>query len=275
MSSNPKALNLEAIITKFALSLKDRASNATIHSRIAICRKLMRTTGKPLSEITEEDVQRYLRGKALATARAAVSVLSDFTAFCTKEGYISGPFVTKNCGLKIKAASHRCLDNDEVDRILAAADTMPTLGRALAHFLITTGVRASEALAAKVSDIDLATRTVTVHNRRWIKTKVRFSEKCASLLEMLMVGKSDEQLLFSGERYRMSMKKIYDIVHHVGNLAGLNRQLSAHMFRHTYASSLHLAPLMGGGPSSTVDYIRPEDESKKEPEGGDDDSDLQ
>jgi integrase len=175
-----------------------------------------------------------------------------------------------------------CLERDEVDRILAAADTMPILDRTLLHFLLETGARRSEIAAIKVMDINLSDRKATIHGKSG-KRILFFTRDCAGLLKRLMLGKADEQLVFSGQHGAMSGQKVYAIMRRAERLAGLDRPLNLHTLRRTFAnmragsSPLHLAPLMDGGcPSSTLRYLKiTGDEPENNPAGDDGGTDQQ
>jgi integrase len=71
-----------------------------------------------------------------------------FFVFCAVEGY----------SLKSRATSDY-LSNDEVDKLRDVADTTTLWVQALLRFFMKTGVRSSEAVFLKFSDIDPDTQS--------------------------------------------------------------------------------------------------------------------
>jgi site-specific recombinase XerD len=148
-------------------------------------RQFVRETGNvPLSDITPAAVERFLCGRGTPTwtwkvkraslaglyryaiARDLVAVMP-LPAHPPKLPPQQTPYVYSVAELQRLLEATAVLDN-------AVSHLRPLTFRTLLSLLYGSGLRVSEALALRISDVDLAQRLVTVRNTKFYKTRLVF-----------------------------------------------------------------------------------------------------
>lgn len=160
-------------------------------------------------------------------------------------------------GTKMPAKQHRemrFLTPPEIQRLLAACSGEYAQWRPLVMLLVTTGLRFSEALALRVSRVDLFTRQLTVLQSAYNAGKgqyvytepktaqsrrtVRFTPELALELTPLVAGKSRDDLLFTGSDGKAVTRNFRQRIWlKIRARAGLDG-LRLHDLRHTVAALL-------------------------------------
>ncbi len=228
------------------------ASEKTVKAyRAAISDFLEFIGGKPLREVTQEDVLRW-RAERLARGfprrrrnrrrrldsfeerRARQATLHYYTLFL--RGFfewlglpVRVPIVAKPRSREVEA-----LTEEEVLRLLSAArDTLDLLILAL---LLETGLRAQEAVSLKLRDVDLERREIRVRNAKYGEERVVFFGEltAAALAKWLEENPGlgpDDPLL------GLSYSGLYKRLKALARRAGLPvEKVRPHVLRHTFAT---------------------------------------
>ena len=135
----------------------------------------------------------------------------------------------------------RVLSPDEVGRLIEAAGNLQA--RAILMTLYSTGVRRSELVRLRVEDID--SERMVVHIRKGKGGKDRDVPLCPKLLETLREywrWKKPRTWLFPGEPRtngeHLTDKAVWYACAEAARHAGLNKRVSPHMLRHSFATHL-------------------------------------
>lgn len=143
----------------------------------------------------------------------------------------------------------KVLTRDEVDRLMAS----PTGGspaaqrdRALLELMYACGLRASEATALRVSDVDLDEGLLRASGKGSKERIVPVGRRAVAALRAWvhggrpdLVGLRDEAALFVNQRGAgLSRQGLYKIVRGHARRAGLEGRMSPHTLRHSFATHL-------------------------------------
>jgi integrase/recombinase XerD len=131
------------------------------------------------------------------------------------------------------------LSREEVARILTAPPHLKS--RALLMTIYAAGLRRSEVARLRVSDIDSARMTITVHQGKGQKDRVvMLSPVLLDTLRQYWRHAKPKQWLFPGETpgQPISGNDIFMVFHNAVRRAGITKKLSPHSLRHCFATHL-------------------------------------
>jgi len=147
------------------------------------------------------------------------------------------------------------LNSDEIIRLLSAVNTSKITGirnLAIIQTLYSTGLRISELVGLNIRDIDLERGEFMVRGKgdkprpvflseTAIKSIKRYLDLRDDNFSPLFVshGRSrDDDMLSKGERLRLTPYTIQEMIRKTGRLAGLNKKVTPHTLRHSFATGL-------------------------------------
>lgn len=157
---------------------------------------------------------------------------------------------------KTEARSVDFLSHDEINKLMDTVNTSTLVGlrnKAMMEVLYSTGLRISELVALNRSDIDFDKREFSVRGKggkvRPVFLSGRSMEALTAYLdtrednyEPLFISygrpRDDEDLVGLGERYRLTAYTIQEVVRKHGRLAGINKKVTPHTLRHSFATTL-------------------------------------
>jgi site-specific recombinase XerD len=158
------------------------------------------------------------------------------------------------------------LYRQEVTALLSAPDPDSTLGcrdRAMLEILYATGMRRSELVAVKLSDIDMQQRQMRVIGKGDKEREVLFGEPAAvalddylerarpALLRKRADGRDEEVCFLSKSGRPLAASYIYVLVRKYVLEAGVSSSISPHDLRHTFATHM----LNGGADLRTIQEL--------------------
>lgn len=152
-----------------------------------------------------------------------------------------------------------------VDETFALLDSTPCQGteatiardRALAELLYGSGLRISEALGLDVDDIRNGVRLISVYGKGGKQRLCPLSETCVDALALWLEARvslalPSERALFVGNRgKRLNRRQAQRILANMCREAGLEKTISPHGLRHSFASHL----LAAGADMRTVQEL--------------------
>jgi len=208
----------------------------------------------PLGAVTLDTLRSYLdhlRAAGLASRSIArqVTTLRGFFAFCVEEGHLPGNPADLLVAPKIGSSLPKYLDGTSVDELLKAPAEGSATGlrdRAMFDLLYATGLRVTELTGLRVSDLDAGEGTVRVigkgNKQRLVpvgKEALRSLERyAAELRPRLLKGRISPYLFVTARGTNMTRQGFWKLLKSHGKAAGIFRQLSPHVLRHTFATHL-------------------------------------
>lgn len=190
----------------------------------------------------------YLSGRGLSTKSISrkLSSLKLFFAFLVEIKKIKSNPTVMIMPPKITKSLPSIIDCGEFERMIDHIDTKQFKGKrdlAMLEFLYSSGVRAMELLDLDEDALDLRERTAVVKGKGSKERMVFFSEKTrAALVDYIPLKKHKfpgiKELFVNNSGRRLSTRSLRNIVTQYTNKAGIEKDVSPHTFRHSFASFL-------------------------------------
>lgn len=185
---------------------------------------------------------------ARSTARV-LSSLRGFFRYLLERGLVTQDPTLELANPKLMRALPRYLSPEEVEMLLAAPDPQTASGlrdKAMLELLYATGLRVSELVSLKVSQVRLDPGFVRVVGkgnkervvpmgsdaRAWVG---RYLETARG---KLVRRGSPEELFLTQRGEAMTRQRFWQIVKAYGKKVGITSQLSPHVLRHSFATHL-------------------------------------
>jgi integrase/recombinase XerD len=210
--------------------------------------------GLPPEQVTLEFLRRYvdrLRGEGLAKRSSArhVSTLRGFFRHLIEEGVLSSDPCELLTPMQTEQSIPKYLTPKRVDQLLAADTTgEPTAcrNRAMIDLLYATGVRVSELISLRISDLDEASGTLRVLGKGNKQRIVPVGRQALASLRSFLIGgrpallkgRSSPYLFVTARGMRMTRQGFWKLLKQRGKAAGIFSDLSPHVLRHTFATHL-------------------------------------
>ena len=209
---------------------------------------------------TNEDVEAFIRslqasGEAAASTARRLAALRMLHAYLVAENIRDSNPGAHVEGVKVSAGVPKPLSMDEVESLLASVtgeSSIDLRDRALLEFLYATGARISEACDLNLDDLDLSARVVRLFGKGSKERVVPFGRLAEEHMRAyLAIGgrealvpenwarAADKEAVFLTNRgRRLNRQKAWNIVRDAGRVAGINRELSPHVMRHSCATHM-------------------------------------
>lgn len=210
--------------------------------------QFFRFAQKNFRDVTKDDVKLFLafrmRDVKPNTLRNSKLNLSTFFGWLHAEGYITANPVPRG-GMRVPEIENIHLTAEEEVLVRDACTTAKEA--AMIDFLLSTGVRVGELEAMDISNIDFHRGTVTFQGEkgsRKYRTVVLDAAAKRHLEDYLSARADSNPALFVTDRTynglpkRMSKDGIEKLCKKVGTRAGLQKPLTVHVFRRTFATRL-------------------------------------
>jgi integrase/recombinase XerC len=213
-------------------------------------------------------LRRYLawlqaQGYVKASITRRISELRSFCRYLVREGILDRNPIRAISSPKIPKRLPDYLDLYEVEALLAAPDATDTQGqrdRAIMEVLYASGLRVSELVSLNLRNVDLQQGELRVWGKG-AKERVALlgQPACRALRQyiregrpqLIKAGKETNALFLNRLGSRLSTRSVNNILDRYARLAGLERRVTPHVMRHTFATHL----LDGGADLRTVQEL--------------------
>ncbi|MCD4666420.1 tyrosine-type recombinase/integrase [archaeon] len=226
------------MIKKLETELKLRGfANNTIKTYLNHNKLFLDYIKKQPEEIIEDDIKEYfadLTSKNLSSKTISLKI--------SALKFLYDDILKKNVvNIKTPKTSKQIpevLTKEEIIKLIDAAKNDKS--KLIIRFLYSTGLRVSELTNLKINDINLENRESWVRGGKGGKD--RFFQVPHSLVEDLkkyiLTLPEEEKYLFPGKNNTITPRNIQKIVENAAKKAGLNKKVSPHKLRHSYATHL-------------------------------------
>ncbi len=182
------------------------------------------------------------------TVNRKLSAIRGFYSFLEQEEKINtNPFkMVKN--LKIEKMLPRYFEYHELQELFSSIDISTSLGlrdRTILEVLYTTGIRVGELIKIKVGDIDFSDLNIKIFGKGNKERYVYFDDICKSYLEKYIETSREtlnklkvEELFLNHLGSGLTERGITFILNRIIKQTSLQKHISPHMLRHTFATEL-------------------------------------
>ena len=223
-------------------------SKGTLKNYILALQHMFQGIGKPIDQITANDLRVYMyhyqtaRNVKGSTMESMRHCFNSFFSWCLGEGYIQSNPMSKIKAFSVLESTRCHMSLLDLELIREACET--TREKAIVDFLFSTGCRVAELCNVKMNDVDLANRTVHIENGKGVKARFTYlnAESVVSLRAYIRERKFDGEYLFEPIRRRsdrpLSNKSIEAEIKKILNRVQdkLSVHVTPHVFRHTAAT---------------------------------------
>jgi integrase/recombinase XerD len=189
------------------------------------------------------------RPVAPATLQRKIACLRSFYRHLRREQVLAHDPTAELRAPRPRGKLPKVLSRDEVARLLEqprGSSPAALRDRALLETMYACGLRASEAIALEVSELDLDEGLLRARGKGSKERIVPIGSKAVATLDTYLhrarprlVGISDEKRVFVNLRGGgLSRQGLYKIVQRHARSAGLEQRMSPHTLRHTFATHL-------------------------------------
>jgi integrase/recombinase XerD len=206
--------------------------------------------GRSVSELTRADLRKWIanlsrEGLAPTSVARAVSAVRGFFKFLMLDGHIKlHPAEDLDTPQRFSYLP-RFLTEDEINRLLAAPDITREDGvrdRAILEVMYASGLRVSELIGLKQTDVDLLAGLLICHGKGNKERRVPLGKSAIHWLQQygaLMAGYGKQRLpyVFLHRGKPLSRQLAWAMIKHHAEQAGI-KNVSPHTLRHSFATHL-------------------------------------
>ncbi len=219
--------------------------------------------GKPIPELTRPDLRNWTaelsrEGLSPSSVARAVSAARGFFRFLMLDGHI------RTCPTEDLDTPQKFvrlptfLTEEEINLLFSAPDISAEGGirdRAILELIYAAGLRVSELVSLKQSDVDLLTGLVVCHGKGSKERRVPIGKSAIHWLQQYAsvragYGKASSPQLFVNRGGPISRQLVWSMIKRYAAQAGLGR-ISPHTLRHSFATHL----LQNGADSRSVQAL--------------------
>ena len=209
--------------------------------------------GIDLEALTAEHIRAFFASRDLSKTYALHAAYRSFRAFCNwcvRQAYIDKSPMAGFTPPTLPERIRSTLTVQEIRKLLSTQPRYTFLGRRNRMTIMVlwdTGMRASEFLGLKLDDLDLRNRAVRIVKGKGNKERiVHISDKTTAAVRTYLGldthpadkavhrGGSD-YLVLSEERRPLGYEGLREALLVMAQTAGITKQVSPHVFRHTWA----------------------------------------
>ena len=177
-----------------------------------------------------------------------LSALRSFYKYMANEGIVSTNVFSLVSGPKKDKKLPRYFEYNELEELFRVPNTSTALGKRdllILEMLYATGVRVSELVNIKVSDIDLGRRNILILGKGNKERYVTYGEYCEDALKSyldsgrsFLCGIDNDYLFLNSNGGQLTERGVRYILDKIIKDTSINKKISPHMIRHSFATHL-------------------------------------
>ena len=252
------------IYKEFLLSEKNLSQN-TINNYLVDLRQFLIFFVK--FENINQNIEKYissLRKKNISNTsiNRKISSIKNFLKFLHSEKIIKDINLDIFESLNNEKKIPKAISKDEINKIFNSLNNSNHINKniyiIILKLMYLSGLRISEALALKWSDLSKSNMTLNIYGKG---SKERESYLTRDFLDTLFSLKKDESFIFCIKGKKISVRSVNKFLDKAYKEGLINYKISSHVFRHSFATSMleneadirHIQKLLGHSSISTTE----------------------
>ena len=240
---------------KLFLQNRKKSSDNTVQSYLRDLNQFFSyCTAKKLSikSVNSSDINRFLEhlsaiGKSDATKTRVIAALRCYYKFLVSEGYVNENPLDKIHTKKLEKKLPNILDAGEIIKLLDSpngSDLKSIRDKAMLELLYATGIKVSEIIDVKLSDINLQIGILHLHDKKEriiplypaaVKT---LSNYVLNVRPAIILNQNEDLLFTNMSGQALSRQGLWKIIKHYSEKAEIKKDITPHTLRHSFAAHL-------------------------------------
>lgn len=189
---------------------------------------------KPASQVNKDDLKAFLAHLISDRAASPRTVSLARAALLFNFNEVEGREITDIKTPKISASLPTVLTREEVRRLIDCAGTDKS--RSIIMTLYGSGLRVSELVNLKWKDLELDNNVAWVRAGKGRKDRmILLSENMSKTFKHMQ---KDSEYTFAGPNGKLTPRNIQKLVSNAAKIANLNKKVTPHTLRHSFATHL-------------------------------------
>src|SRR3989344_6173168 len=230
-------MSLEQLKTELTIQGK---SERTINAYLTHVKQFKSFIKKPLEEVKEEDVKKYLASLMQKERKPrSINLKLSSLRFLYNE-VLKKPEIL--AGIKSQKASQKLptyLTREEISKLINATSNIKH--QLLIEMMVSSGLRVSECVNLKISDINQQEKTIHVKEGKGDKERLTIISQSALDKLNIHLGKrkNNSEYVFAKKSGKPITSKLpQKILSLLAEKAGIKKQVTPHVLRHPFATLL-------------------------------------
>ncbi len=206
-----------------------------------------------VKDISAELISNYIDyltfvGKSDATRNRIIASMHAYFSFLLLKGLVEEDVTKGIKGPKTARKIPDVLDSKEIMLLLSQPngnDFKSIRDKAMLELIYATGIKVSELITLKLSDVNLQVGIIHTHNSKHERivpiypiANKHLTEYC-TIARPAIVQSSNEELLFTNMNGQpMSRQGFWKIIKHYAEKADIKKEITPHTLRHSFAAHL-------------------------------------
>ena len=243
----------ETLITKYLdyLQYERKLSKTTISSYHNDLKIISKEINKSFLSFDIKDISELLKKiqeKKAKTIAHYLTVLNSFYNFLLNEGIHNFNPCTDICHPKLEKKLPAYLSETEMEELLNINLKTPLdyRNKAMLELLYATGIRVSELVNLKISDVDLHNAVVRIMGKGSKERIIPLGNIAINHLNnyikiyrpQILKNKTSEFLFINNQQTPISRQGFFKVIKKECQLKSINKNISPHMIRHSFATHL-------------------------------------
>ena len=233
------------------LRIERAMSQNTVASYCSDVKSFMDSYQGRIENADAEDIEKYISSRKNLTARSQARLISSLRSFydwLVQEGVITDNPCDNVDAPKIGRHIPDVLSEEEVSRLMDIVDTSTWFGlrdRAILEVMYGCGLRVSEAVNLKISGLFLDEGFIRIIGKGNKERLIPIGDMAIEALltymqaRILPADRASEDIVFLNRYGRpLSRVSMFKTIRSLAQLAGIQREISPHIFRHSFATHL-------------------------------------